>query len=248
MRLPSPLAALLVSAGILTAAPAAADLAPGTGRGNFYTPEDFVVPGDPAFFGAPGASATASGTVIRDGLSPGELDPTDNLFRATAEITSSVVLSEPGRTVLTYDFDFAPSLAGPSFFVFATISGFAGYEVDSKLVGVFDEVNGGSDEFFPGPSISRSDDGDVITIDFRVPDDMDEGRDVGFLPVLLDTDAPAARRTGDATVAIFLDTFNVTKTAAVPALLAPAPIPLPAGLPLLGMGLGALALARRRRT
>ena len=235
---------------VLTGSAAALPLSPGGVVSGYWNYETYVAAAvaadDPAFFGTPGPTASGSATVIRDGLDPGSYEPIENLFVATGTIQTSVTLSGAGRTVFQYDFDVDPTNAGPSGLAFATVSGFAGYELDVVPVdqAPVDPVFG---PLLFGPEISRSADGDTVRFDFAIDELFSEGLDGSIEPILIATDAPSYRGGAAGTVGLSIDTFGVIEESVSPGLLAPAPIPLPAGLPLLALGLGALGLAGRRR-
>lgn len=191
-----------------------------------------ILDGDPDFFGTFLGSGSASAQETRDGVGFGD-EVIEDLYDVTGTIDVEVYQGDNGRTVFAYDFSHVDaSGTGDSNGVDVfSVSGFAGYDVDVGWN--FDSI-----PYLPG--ISRSNDGDTITIDYFDP----TVTRLSLETLLFSTDAPSFAMNGAGSMNINLDSFGGTLRM-VDGLPAPAPIPLPgSGLLLAG---GVLLMLRRRK-
>lgn len=213
----------------------AVPLLPGTPFDQFaYFDSGKVVAGDPDFLGIEVATGSASATEQRDGFVGGEV--VEDLYTVTGQIDVTVLQTVSGHMTFAYDFSsidasFVGDANGARVF---TVSGYAGFDVDVGWM--FD-----SDPYVP--LISRSFDGDTITVTYFDPRDTQGNLET----ILFKTDTNGFASSGTGSVDIDITSFGTT-TRALSGLPAPAVVPLPAsGLLLLGAA-GVLAVRRRGRT
>ncbi|PWR03864.1 hypothetical protein DKT77_03875 [Meridianimarinicoccus roseus] len=218
---------------LLAAGPASAlSLIPGeTLSSSDYFDLGEVADGDPAFFGTVLDVVTRSATEVRDGVvGPGPVIP--GLYDVTGTIMVTVHRSATGRTVFAYDFSSIDnSGAGINGARVFTVSGFAGYTID---------LGWNFDSFPYVPAISRSADGDTVTVEYFDPRDTQ----VSLETILLATDAPTFSFGGSGTVGIEIDSFGTT-VRSLSELPAPSAVPLPAAGLLLAGALGLAGFSRR---
>ena len=198
-----------------------------------------VTAGDPDWFGTELARVTRSAGETRDGFLDG-VGVVSDLYNVSAGITSTAARTASGRVV----FDIMPfasdaSLAGGfnNGAQFFRVSGFAGYSVD------FAWTDPTSPMHLLAPAISRSADGDEITINMLAPDIP--SLTPQYERFLFAVNATDMRLTGGGEVDIAIDSFGTT-TRTLSGFPAPAVIPLPASGLALMLGLVVLGAARRR--
>ncbi|MBE3636918.1 hypothetical protein [Mangrovicoccus algicola] len=226
---------VLAAAGLCLGAvlPAAAlTLAPGdTLDSADYFDFGEVATSDADWYGTHLGSFSASANVTRDGFDGYEV--VTGLYDVDAEL--SVDVYDGGSATTTFAYGFLATdngLFGTNGALGYTVSGFADYTVEI----------GWSIAGFPYvPFISRSADGDTVTVEYFDP--LDALNPIETL--LLRVDAPAFALTGTGTAAISIDSFG-TYAEPLSGLPAPAPVPLPPAGLALACGLAVLAGARRR--
>ncbi|OED46741.1 hypothetical protein AB838_18775 [Rhodobacteraceae bacterium (ex Bugula neritina AB1)] len=195
------------------------------------------------FFGALLLSGTS--TVIRSRPGFDGVEVVDDFFVGSATIDWEVSSSASGRTVFRFDlFGDNISDAGDNGAGLFSFSGFAGYDVQFGFASDRPDI----EIFFP--PVSRSGDGDTITID---PTVVLGSPLFEFAPGVMEsfyfsTDAPSFSLGGDtASAEVILESFGA-EALFFDRAPAPAMVPLPApafGLVIGLLGLGAL---RRRRS
>lgn len=227
-------------AALLTAPASATPLNPGGNLsfGDYLSYE--IATGDPDWFGTELTTVRASASEVRDGILPGIRDVIPDLYAVSAGLETTVSRAANGRLIFkVLPFASDGSFAGAGFngakdFSF---SGFAGFNVD------FGWILGAAPSSV-APIISRSADGDTISIDMLDPNIPILG---GFEDLLFSVDAPGFTLSGMGSVGIIIDTFG-TLPNTLTGLPAPSVVPLPASGLVLMLGLGALHLTRRRKS
>lgn len=216
----------------------AVSLLSGSSVDTFFYEDAEITAGDPDWFGTELAFVTNTATERRDGFDGFEV--VEDLFIVDASLGVRLVRSISERLVfqmLPGAFDVGMFNGdGPSGAQFFSISGFAGYDVD---YGWFNASTFGP--LIPG--ISRSADGDTISIDLI---DLTIAQSGGFEEFYFAVDAPDFRFTGTGTATIEIASFgSVERTfSGYPV---PSAVPVPASAYGLALGLSALGLMRRRR-
>lgn len=212
----------------------AVPLLPGTPFDQFaYFDTGKVVAGDPDFLGPEVATGSASATEQRDGFDGVEV--VEDLYTVTGQIDVTVFQTGAGHMTFAYDFSsidasFAGDANGARVF---TVSGYAGFDVDVGWI--FD-----TDPYVP--LISRSIDGDTITVTYFDPRDTQGSLET----ILFKTNANGFTSSGAGSVDIDITSFGTT-TRALTGLPAPAVVPLPASGLLLLAAFGLLSVRCRGR-
>ena len=217
----------------------ALSLAPGdTLSQSDYNDFGEVANGDPNWFGTSLGMFSRSATETRDGFDGFEV--VEDLYIVTGVIDTAVSRSDIGGN-LTFGYGFssiddsgAGSTNGVAGFM---VTGFADYDV---------EIGWNYDAMPFVPLISRSGDGDKITVDYGFPEDTLQAFGAPYETILVRVSAPDFRLTGTGFVDINIDTFGVTQRM-LDRMPVPAAIPLPLPGVLLVGGIGLLAVHRLRR-
>lgn len=197
-----------------------------------------VADGDPNWFGTLLDTVSRSATETRDGVvGPGPVIP--GLYSVTGQIDAEVHAATNGGMTFSYGFSAIDNSGAGNTNGVATysVSGFAGWSVD---------VGWNYDALPYIPIVSRSNDGDTISVTYFAPQDTLQAFGAPFERILLHTTANAYGLTGSGQVDINIDSFGVTPRT-LDRLPAPSAVPLP--LPAAGLlgALGLLAAVRRQR-
>lgn len=209
--------------------------------GGSIDPLDFettgeVVGADPGWFGTSLGVYSRSARETRDGIDDFDNTIIEDLYDVTGVIDVAVWRAAVGDK-LTFQYGFTAfeenGVDGSGVQIFR-MRGFAGYDL---------ELGWSYDQPYFSPLVSRSLDGDTITVDYYEHDFL-TSEPIGTLLVRMM--APTFQLSGTGNMDIHLDTFGVIPNE-VRLLPAPSEIPIPVPAALLAGGLGLLGALRLRK-